>query len=348
MKRDWKTFFKYSLRALKGSLIALFLVPIFYLVLNPRFDWDVVPGLLVSIRIGLTVVIVNLIINAIISVIIYQRSISIMIRLKESLGFRFSVGLSGMALGLFVASFLEPFFGGQGMDIQGITIGLTLGGITYLVFILKSAYTQTQNYNFKLRAESAESNLIVLKNQMQPHFLFNSLNSLAELIDSNKEYASQMTQKLSDLYREILESSKSSVTSLEVEMAIVKKYLELESLRFGHRLKYKIEIPESVSNVMIPSLLLQTLVENAIKHGVSQTLEGGVISIIIIPEKEGYTVQIENPAPKKIQSVESSGTGIANTLARLDLLYGNKHHFKMSTVDEITSVHFWISGETRA
>lgn len=344
MKRDWNTFFQYSLRALKGSLVGLFLVPIFFFVFNPRIDKDSISGLLMSVRIGLEVVVVNLLVTTAVYAAIYQWSIPQMIRLKESVKFRFAIGFSGMTLGLLTASYIEPTFGGTGLNIQGITIGLTIGGITYLAFILKSAYTETQSYNLKLRAESAESNLNVLKNQMQPHFLFNSLNSLAELIDSNREYASQMTQKLSDLYREILESSKQQVSSLESEISIVKKYLELEALRFGHRLKYDIEVPENIENTVIPSLLLQTLVENSVKHGVSQSLEGGFVSLKIFKDKEGFIAKIDNTAPKKTKPAESTGTGLANTIARLDLLYGPKHNFKIETIDGRTMVHFWFSG----
>ncbi|HWU43733.1 MAG TPA: histidine kinase, partial [Bdellovibrio sp.] len=256
------------------------------------------PGLLISLRIGFEVVVVNFLVSTAIYALIFQQSIPQMIRLKESFKFRFVVGFLGMALGLFVASILEPVLGNREMNFQGITVGLTIGSLTLLVFLLKSAYAQTQTYNLKLKAESAESTLNVLKNQIQPHFLFNSLNSLAELIDSDRESASQMTQKLSDLYREILESSKLQVSSLQSEISIVQKYLELESLRFGDRLKYQIETPEKMDDIFIPSLLLQTLIENAIKHGISQNLEGGIVSLKINADQNGFLVRIENTCAK--------------------------------------------------
>lgn len=346
MKRDWKIFSRYSMRALKGSLIGLLLVPLFYFILNPHFDGDWLSGLLISVRIGLVVVVINLITSTVIYAVIYQRNTLQMIQLKESIKFRFAIGFLGMTLGLLAASRLEPSISGQGLNIQSITTGLLIGGITYLAFILKSAFRETQNHNLKLRAESAESNLNVLKNQMQPHFLFNSLNSLAELIDSNHEYASQMTQKLSDLYREILDSSKSVVSSLESEISIVRKYLDLESLRFGSRLKYEIQTPKNLKDIFIPSLLLQTLVENAIKHGISQSLEGGIVSLVVSADNGGYLVRIQNTSSKKTTFIDASasGTGIANTISRLDLLYGSKHNFKMNALDRKTYVEFWFSG----
>jgi len=340
MKRDWISFFKYSLRALKGSFIGLLLVPLFYTALNPRFDGDFIPGLLASMMIGLIVVVINYLFFVMLYAAAYQHSVPLMLRMKESIKVQIAMGFAGMTLGLLVASIVRA-----DMNFQGIMMGLTIGSITYLVFIMKSAYTQVQNHNLQLRAESAESNLNVLKNQMQPHFLFNSLNSLAELIDSNRDQASQMTQKLSDLYREILESSKSQVTNLESEISIVRKYLELESLRFGPRLKYEITLPQNIENVRIPSLLLQTLVENSVKHGISQSIEGGNVLLRINREPEGFTALIENTSAKKTETANSSGTGLKNTIARLDLLYGPRHGFKMSTLDGRTFVHFWFSGQ---
>ncbi len=196
----------------------------------------------------------------------------------------------------------------------------------------------------KLRAESAEANMNVLKNQMQPHFLFNSLNSLAELIDTNREYASKMTQNLSDLYREILESSKTLKSSLANELSIVQKYLELESLRFGKRLSFKIKAPENSEKILIPSLILQTLVENAIKHGISQSLNGGIIEIDIAPNQNGYFIEIRNTAGVSQNLNNSTGTGLMNTQSRLDLFYADKHQFSMSSESGMTVVHFWISG----
>jgi hypothetical protein len=345
VKRDWKTFFRYSLRALKGSLVGLLLVPFFYIVMNPHFHEEFfLQGLLASLRIGAEVVVVNILVTTFIYAVVYWRSISGMLRLKSSVQFRFAIGFVGMTLGLLVASGVEARFGGQDLNVQGITTGLLIGGITYLAFILRAAYRETQSHNLQLRAESAEMNLHVLKNQMQPHFLFNSLNSLAELIDSNREHASQMTQNLSDLYREILESSKTQSSSLGSEISIVKKYLDLESLRFGSRLRYEIQVSEEIYGLQIPSLILQTLVENAIKHGISQSLHGGSVLLRVSPRQEGYFVQIQNTSSPKKANVGIAGTGIANTVSRLDLVCGSKHGFKMNTIDDVTSVEFYLTG----
>lgn len=346
MKRDWKMFFKLSLKSLKGSLIGFFLVPIVFILLNVN-NWgtkDFYEGLTISLRIGAIVVLTSVVFSTLVYGGIYQWRISYLARLKESVKFRFAIGLTGMAMGMILASKIESDFFGNTFSLQGMSTGLTIGGVIYLVFVFKSAYKQTQEYNLKLRAESAEANMNVLKNQMQPHFLFNSLNSLAELIDTNREFASKMTQNLSDLYREILESSKNAKSSLTCELSIVQKYLELESLRFGKRLSFKIKPPQDSEKILIPSLILQTLVENAIKHGISQSLNGGFIEIEILPNQNGYSVEIRNTSGVSQDVKASTGTGLMNTQSRLDLFYGDKHQFAISSTSDMTVAHFWISG----
>ncbi|MBN8538027.1 MAG: histidine kinase [Deltaproteobacteria bacterium] len=346
MKRDWKIFFKLSLQSVKNSLIGLALVPVVFVLFNVNYlgTEAFYKGLIISLRIGVVVVLTSILFSILIFGGIYQWRISFLIRLKESIKFRIATGLIGMAAGLTLASRIESTFFGNTFSLQGISAGLTIGGVIYLAFVFSSAYNQTQEYNLKLRAESAEANMNVLKNQMQPHFLFNSLNSLAELIDTNREFASKMTQNLSDLYREILESSKSLKSSLTSELSIVQKYLELESLRFGKRLNFKIKSPENTENILIPSLILQTLVENAIKHGISQNLNGGIIEIEITPKQNGYFIEIRNTAGVSQNLKNSTGIGLMNTQSRLDLFYADKHQFSISSVSDLTIVHFWISG----
>jgi sensor histidine kinase YesM len=167
---------------------------------------------------------------------------------------------------------------------------------------------------------------------MRPHFLFNALNSLAELIESKQENAAETTYKLSDLYRLILTNSGLKTAPLDSEIEIVRSYLELEQLRFGSRLQFHIEAPENSHEIFLPSLTLQTLVENAIKHGVSPSIEGGrvVIEIARLID-EGYVLRVTNTGSSFQPQTLNNGVGLANTRARLDLLYGNRHKFRVES-----------------
>lgn len=346
MKIESNKFFQNIVKAFKGALIGLLFVPLFYLILNLNQSRDVlIPGLIMTTRIGLIVSVATALVSLFLHLFIYHGKIARAQKLRHSMGFRMVAGVAGMLAGLLLASYIESTFFSNNFGWQGISIGLVIGGTTYCVYLYRSVLRDTQEYNLQLRAESAEANMNALKTQMQPHFLFNSLNSLAELIDSNRTHASTMTQKLSDLYREILESSKLPKSTLQKELAIVEKYLELESLRFGSRLKYEIQKPANPESILMPSLILQTLVENAVKHGISQSLRGGQITIQITTAPEGYWVQILNPeAGLALPETSSTGTGLANTKARLDLFYGDRHSFELKTTHGQTHVQFWISG----
>lgn len=116
-------------------------------------------------------------------------------------------------------------------------------------------------------------------------------------------------------------------------------------MRYEERLRFSISIPSEIENIYLPSLILQTLVENAIKHGISSSLTGGTINILIEKsEGPGYKAVIGNTGSSGRAKL-SSGTGIANTRERLNLLYGDKHNFKIENSDQQTSVSFWFSGE---
>lgn len=346
MKSESNKFSQHIVKSLKGALIGLLFVPFFYLILNLNQSSDVlIPGLIMVTRIGLTVSLTTAFGSLFFYVAVYRNNIVRAQKLRHSMIFRMVTGVGSMLAGLLLASYIELAFFNNSFGWQGISIGLVIGGTTYCVYLYRSVLRDTQEYNLQLRAESAEANMNALKNQMQPHFLFNSLNSLAELIDSNRTHASTMTQKLSDLYREILEASKLPKSTLQSELSIVGKYLELESLRFGSRLKFEVQHPANADSILLPSLILQTLVENSVKHGISQSLHGGLIVVQVKTEPEGYRVQVQNPQGDHVGSnPPSTGTGLANTKARLDLMYGDRHGFELKNQNGQTHVEFWISG----
>jgi hypothetical protein len=213
-----------------------------------------------------------------------------------------------------------------------------------LMFIFRALYKEAKSKNLKLKSANIESELHALKNQMQPHFLFNSLNSLLSLIETDNKDASIVAQRLSDLYRDILINSNKNVASLKSELEIIDKYLSMEKLRFGERLEYKILAPKDAENIFIPPLILQTLVENAIKHGITKSIKKGHIDVSILKKNLGYQVQINNSGELHSKSIDS-GIGIKNTKSRLEFLYGENTHFTLSQAGSSVCADFWFSGE---
>lgn len=196
-----------------------------------------------------------------------------------------------------------------------------------------------------LKVKNAEARYDLLKVRMQPHFLFNALNGLSELIARDPARAEVMSQQLSDLYREILLAADRKTTDLGTELSIVKSYLEIESVRFGPRLTFDINAPAEASRIAFPSLMAQTLVENAVKHGISPSVGGGTISLAVKPVGGSrYQFHLRNTgAPLG----EGRGNGISNTIDRLNLLYGEDHRFRIASTGDATDVSFFFAGDSR-
>jgi sensor histidine kinase YesM len=200
------------------------------------------------------------------------------------------------------------------------------------------AYRYTKTENRELEANTIEAQYLTLKHQLQPHFLFNSLNSLGELIEENPSQATHMTERLANLYRSILANSKNKTSSLESEIDIVRTYLDLEILRFGERLRYSMDLPNHQPVLYLPSLMLQTLVENAVKHGIAPSINGGDIDLRVLQLKNGFFRIVISNGGCPFKNSSGSGTGLPNTIKRLDLMYGGLHNFSIGRGDQDRTV----------
>lgn len=208
-------------------------------------------------------------------------------------------------------------------------------------------FRQMKDMALKSKVAQAEAQYSMLESQMQPHFLFNSLNVLSELIYVDPDLANSMTQKIADLYREILNNSKAKFSTLESEISILQKYIEIQKIRFGNRISFRVEVSPAFLNIQIPSLMLQTLVENAIKHGISPMKDGGDILLSVKKVGKMFEVCISNTGKLYKGHTESKrSTGLANTMNRLDLTYGSKNSFRIYSDDQRTYVKFLITGRT--
>ncbi|HRH46231.1 MAG TPA: histidine kinase, partial [Pyrinomonadaceae bacterium] len=178
-----------------------------------------------------------------------------------------------------------------------------------------------------------QAQLQALKMQLQPHFLFNTLNSISSLVLKNPTQAQTMIAKLGDFLRMTLDFNENQMVLLSEELRFLRSYLEIEQTRFSEKLQVIFNINEVVMNAVVPHLALQPIVENSVKHGISQMKEGGRIEIIA--QKVGDKLQLQvkdngnsNNFP---QAAEKNKTGISNVKARLKHLFGEDFGFEMNS-----------------
>lgn len=189
----------------------------------------------------------------------------------------------------------------------------------------------------KMRLESLvkELQLKTIKAHINPHFIFNALNSIRALVDENPVRARTAITELSNLLRSSMQVEKMETTPLERELNIVKDYLALEYIRFEERLQVEYDIDEDTLDQPVPPMMLQTLVENAIKHGISKQVNGGLIRIISDFRADHHELIVQNTG--HLEGFDSGeGFGLASTRNRLRLLFGSKASFEIKGIDEST------------
>jgi LytS/YehU family sensor histidine kinase len=183
-----------------------------------------------------------------------------------------------------------------------------------------------------------EAELTRLRQQLQPHFLFNSLNSISALAGSKPEQARMMIQQLSDFLRGTLKKDDQQLVTLREEIDHLQLYLEIEKVRFGHRLKTHIQLNDTSSELKLPSLLLQPIVENAIKFGLYDTIGEIVIRLIATHETNYLIVRVENPYdPETAKPRQGTGFGLNSVKRRLYLLYA-RHDLLHTAQDDTTFI----------
>lgn len=202
----------------------------------------------------------------------------------------------------------------------------------YFIYHYISQTRKNQFDNLKLEALVKSLELKTIKSHINPHFIFNALNSIRALIDEDPVRARHAVTGLSKILRSSMQSDQQEIISLEKELDIVKDYLALELIRFEDRLRVVYQIDEETLDNPIPPMMLQTLVENAIKHGIGKTVEGGEIIIATTEHPDFYELKVINTG-KLDMSTEHEGFGLASTANRLNLIYGGKASFSILQVD---------------
>jgi LytS/YehU family sensor histidine kinase len=194
---------------------------------------------------------------------------------------------------------------------------------------------QTERLNEqRLSAERAqklavEARLASLESRIQPHFLFNTLNSISALIPVDPQSAEQMVEQLARLLRSSLDNSRQSLVPLEKELRLVHDYLEIEKERFGAKLKTSIDVPLQLQTAAVPPFGLQSLVENAIKHGIGAQRNGGALAITARTDGQNLHLEVRDNGPGFDLTAVPSGHGLDNLVGRLTSLFGDKAHLNV-------------------
>ena len=181
--------------------------------------------------------------------------------------------------------------------------------------------------NLELAASKRESELKNLRSQLNPHFLFNSLNSIKALVDLDPVKAKSSVTTLSNLLRQSLMLGKENSVTLADELKVAKSYLDLEKIRFEERLQVSWEIDDSLESFQIPPFSLQMMIENAIKHGISHLKEGGMVTVKAYKLNKAVCIEVQNSG--NLRQVVDLGVGIQNVKQRLSLQYGNLAVFSL-------------------
>jgi two-component system LytT family sensor kinase len=185
----------------------------------------------------------------------------------------------------------------------------------------------------KVKQLITQAELQTLQSKINPHFLYNSLNSIASLIHEDADKAEDMTLKLSRLFRYSINSPNENMAPVTEEMEIVDTYLEIEKVRFGDRINFITHIDESIKNVLVPRFLIQPLVENALKHGLNDLAKNGELKIIISRESENISISIADNG-KAFPAELNMGYGLQSTYDKLTLLYGENYQVQIANAPE--------------
>jgi len=215
---------------------------------------------------------------------------------------------------------------------------LILGCMSLLSVLWYTLKEQQQNEQRKSEAEklAKEAELYKLRQQLQPHFLFNSLNSINALIGTRPEEARQMIHQLSDFLRGILKKEENQWVTLSEELQHLQLYLDIEKVRFGHRLTTSIDADENSGQMRIPAMLLQPVVENAIKFGLYDTTDVINISIAATSENGQLIITVQNPFdPETSLPQKGTGFGISSVKRRLYLLFARTDLLETDAKDHL-------------
>jgi two-component system, LytTR family, sensor histidine kinase AlgZ len=231
--------------------------------------------------------------------------------------------------------------------VMGSFYYLLCVAVQYLLIAQKSSQEAQQRVvESTVRAREAE--LAALKAQINPHFLYNSLNSISALTSIDPARAREMCVSLADFLRLTLGMGEKAAISLREEVGLLEKYCAIEKVRFGDRLTVKEDIEDAAKECLLPPLLLQPLFENAVVHGIAQMAEGGWIRLSAASHAGRLSLTVENSWDAEAGSSRKNGVGLKNVQRRLEARYGNEAQLQATAEDEVFRVSLSFPAETEA
>jgi two-component system, LytTR family, sensor histidine kinase AlgZ len=212
--------------------------------------------------------------------------------------------------------------------ILDVPLLFAFGALLYLLSVVVHYLTleiegarEAEEAALRYRVMAREAELRAFKAQVDPHFLFNSLNAVSALCGSRPDQAREMSQLLADFFRQSLRVGTRETITLAEEADLAVRYLAIERIRFGERLSVNVSVDDEAAEAVVPPLILQPLVENAVRHGVSSVLEGGTISLLARTDNGVVRIVIENPADPERIAMAGEGIGLQNVRGRLGAFY---------------------------
>ena len=245
------------------------------------------------------------------------------------------------AVGAEIARRASPLIFGEGFNSGSAVVSWAIGATIALIVGLVTMTVR------QLRARVVSTELEALQARINPHFLFNTLNSIAALIREDPQRAEAMTLQLSSLFRYTLQAPRQGLVTLHDESVIVEGYLAIEQERLGHRLTYRVDIDEALLDVRIPALALQPLVENAVKHGIAPSIEGGNVAVRGWQDADVIHLTVEDTGMGEGVTT-GTGEGLENVRRRLKATFGRTADVSLRRVNGRTEAHLSFPTNSRA
>ena len=238
------------------------------------------------------------------------------------------------------AATLGAWLGGLGGGIVWGTLTaflyywLILG--VHAAFVYQRMYQAQRVATAELEGQLAQARLEALRLQLQPHFLFNTLNAIAAFVDVAPDQARRMVARLGELLRQTLEDGTAAEVPLARELELLAPYLEIQRIRFGERLDVAVEVDPAARPALVPTLILQPLVENAVEHGVAQRPDGAAVRLRVTRAADRLRLEVSDDGPgPPLSGTGPDGIGLGNTRERLERLYGDAQRLEIGAAHSV-------------